>query len=324
MSDTSDTTTGTTTEEITNTILSLLNRPDDPALLEAQALLARRIASSAAIAPVRVPAPQNITEMGGYLNLLERAGEETTRLQAVSAALGLAGPLDAPHQPGGPDIGFTRLDGLRVTEAAQAVAPAQIEVRMDFAGPLKTAVDGLAARGFELPLLNPRVPLPAFDAAVPDAAAMMALLGRSLRIAPSVALSDPAVDSVLVVNGASGIEVHLRQVIPTTTQAGDVAQATLDVFTCDGSSCTSADTDLLAEPLAPALAVAGWFPGPRSVPTTLSEPGDWTLFFNATGLIIGESTFGDELARLHPGHLIAASSARHALPAVWDGIAFVM
>lgn len=312
------------TDTITETIVSLLKEPDDPALLEAQALLARRIASSAAIAPIRVPEPQNITEMGGYLNLLERAGEDTTRLQAISAALGLAGPLDTPLHAGGPDLGFTKLDNLRVTDAAMAAAPAEIELRTDFAGPLKTALDGLRVRGFELPLLNPRVPLPATDAAVPDAMGMMALLGRSLRLVPSLALTDPTVDGLLVVDGAAAIEVHLRQVDTAAAQAGAVADVALDVFTCDATSCNQANTTVKAEPLAPALAVAGWFPGPRSAPTTLTDAGEWTHFINATGLVIGESTFGEELARLYPGHVIAASAARHVLPAVWDGSAFSM
>lgn len=311
-------------EAITARILELMSSPDDPALAEAQALLARRIASSAALAPVRVPAPLNITEMGGYFNLLEQAGEETMRLQAVSAALGLAGPLDVPYRSGGPDIGFAGIDGLRITPAAQAAAPARIEVRMDFAGPLRAALERLRARGFELPLLDPRTPLPAEDRPVSTSAEMMALLGRQLRIAPATALRDPASDGVLVVDGPSGIELHLRRVDDGAPQAGEVAEVDVTAFTCTTTSCSSAEVSLRAEPLAPVLAVAGWFPGPRSAPVTLGDQGEWGTFLNATGLVSGESTFGGELARLHPGYLIAASGARHVLGATWNGTEFVL
>ena len=312
----------TTTQALTNKILELMSTPDDPALSEAQALLARRIASSAALAPVRVPAPANITEMGGYLNLLERAGEDTLRLQAISAALGLAGPMDTPYNPGGPDIGFAKIDGLRVTDAAKTAAPAQIEVRMDLSGPLKTAMSAIEARGFELPLLTTRTPLPAEDATAPDAGMMMKLTGRCLRVSPATALKDPATDGVVVVNGGGGIEVHLRQVDSGAADAGSVVQATIDAFTCDATSCTPASVSLLVEPLAPFLAVAGWYKGPRSAPSTLSDQGDWDTFYCATGLVAGETTFGEELARLYPGHLIAASAARHVLGATWDGTEF--
>lgn len=310
------------TDSITATVLELLKQPDDPALMEAQALLARRIATSSALSAARIPPPQNITEVGGYLNLLEAAGESTMRLQAVAGALGLAGPMDTPYRPGGPDLGFGSLDGLRTTSQAQAAAPATIEMRTDFVGAFSVALTRLRDLGLELPVLSTRSALPAYEETVNDSAALMDLVGRRLRIAPSTALLDPTTDGVLIVNGASSIEVHLRRVDDNAPQAGDVVPVSVDVFTCTDTACSSAATTLRAQPLAPVLAVAGWFPGPRSAPQSLGEPGDWTSFFNATGLIAGETTYGDELSRLFSGPQIAASGVRHRVGAVWNGTEF--
>ncbi|MEO1171631.1 MAG: hypothetical protein AAFX94_06225 [Myxococcota bacterium] len=311
-----------TADAITSTVLELLKTPDDPALAEAQALLARRIATSSALSAARIPPPQNITEVGGYLNLLEAAGEDTLRLQAVAGALGLAGPMDTPFRPGGPDIGFASIDGLRITSQAQAAAPPTIEVRADFSGPLETVLTRVRGLGLELPLLSTRSPLPAYDQPITDQDALMELIGRRLRIAPSTALIDPTTDGVLVANGASGIEVHLRRVDDGAAQAADVAEVTLDTFICSDTECSPLSLTSHAEPLAPLLAVAGWFPGPRSAPQTLSTPGAWDSFYNATGLVVGETTYGDELSRIFTGPQIAASGARHRLGAVWNGTEF--
>ena len=42
--------------------------------------------------PFAIPPPLNITEIGGYLNLLQELGQEEIRSGAVASALGVAGP----------------------------------------------------------------------------------------------------------------------------------------------------------------------------------------------------------------------------------------
>ena len=44
--------------------------------------------------PSRIPSPLNITQVGGYLNLIER--DPVLRAQVLSSALGVAGPNPMP------------------------------------------------------------------------------------------------------------------------------------------------------------------------------------------------------------------------------------
>ena len=50
-----------------------------PEIQSAQAMLLRRLATQGDVIPSRIPAPRNITEVGGYLNLLETLGETRMR-----------------------------------------------------------------------------------------------------------------------------------------------------------------------------------------------------------------------------------------------------
>src|SRR5947209_19360545 len=73
-------------------IAELLKTGASPDILEAQRLLLRRLALEGDVLPSRVPAPRNITEVGGYINLLTTLGQAATRDQMLAAALGVAGP----------------------------------------------------------------------------------------------------------------------------------------------------------------------------------------------------------------------------------------
>lgn len=50
-------------------------------------LILKRIATETDIRPARVPAPMNITEIGGYYNLIKK--DEKLRLQLLASVLGL-------------------------------------------------------------------------------------------------------------------------------------------------------------------------------------------------------------------------------------------
>lgn len=47
----------------------------------------RRIAEESEVKPSRIPAPLNITEVGGYINLLEQIDAPTPELQAMKAKM---------------------------------------------------------------------------------------------------------------------------------------------------------------------------------------------------------------------------------------------
>lgn len=312
---------GSDSTAITQAIIELLTQPTDPDLAEAQALMARRIATSAAITPSRIPAPGSITVVGGYLNLLERAGEDVLRLQAIAGALGLAGPLDLRYQTAGPALFFTTRSNLRVTAEAQQAAPTHIEIRSDFALAWDAMASVLAARGLELPVLRTSVPLPDFGQPVPTD--LLEVVGRSLTLVPGLALTDPATDTFVIVENADGDpEVHLRQVTTDTPDAGSVAEVTVSAQTCDASSCSLSDVTLHLEHLGPHMAAAGWFPTALAAPTSLGDDGGYTRWRNVTGLVAGETTLGDELGRLYAPDRVAASALRDHLAWRWDGTTF--
>lgn len=60
--------------------------------MQAQAILLRRLALQGDVTGSRVPPPQNITEIGGYLNYLENLNQPEMRAQALAGILGVAGP----------------------------------------------------------------------------------------------------------------------------------------------------------------------------------------------------------------------------------------
>jgi hypothetical protein len=47
----------------------------------------RRIAEESEVKPSRIPAPLNITEVGGYINLLEQIDAPTPELKAMKARM---------------------------------------------------------------------------------------------------------------------------------------------------------------------------------------------------------------------------------------------
>lgn len=52
-------------------------------------LMMKRIATEGTVIASRIPAPRNITEVGGYLNLLASLGEDEMRRQMIASALGV-------------------------------------------------------------------------------------------------------------------------------------------------------------------------------------------------------------------------------------------
>ena len=73
----------------------------------------------------------------------------------------------------------------------------------------------------------------------------------------------------------------------------------------------------------PLLGAAGWHHETPSAPVSLGDQGRWDRFDNVTGLIAGETRFGDALRMLFTEPELVASSVRERLEDRWDGSRFV-
>jgi hypothetical protein len=316
---------GSAEQRAIDALTRILESAIAPDMLEAQQLILRRLATSGDLFPSRIPPPRNITEVGGYLNLIQ--ADPVLTAQALASALGVAGPNPSPgFAPTLPPLYYVTVPNDRPAGTAQAGTPVQIGVRSDFATAFTSARDALHAAGVTLPALGTSRPLPPVALGVAPPTDLLPYLGRLLELVPGAALIDPAVDPLAVGQAAgTGPQVVVaRQVDASAPAAGDLTPAPWSLWTCDTSACTQGTvTDRFLE-LAPVLNAAGWYcQEPLASPTSLGAPGGWNRWTNLTGLVAGTSTFGDELRLLHPIGTISASSVRERLDWVWDGTAFV-
>jgi hypothetical protein len=75
--------------DLRSLVIKLLEQEASPEAIEIRNLIMRRVALESDIKPSRIPAPLNITEVGGYYNLLAKLNEETMLRQMLSSVLGL-------------------------------------------------------------------------------------------------------------------------------------------------------------------------------------------------------------------------------------------
>jgi hypothetical protein len=309
-----------------NALVDALRNATSPEMMQAQLILARRLALEGDVFPSRVPAPRNITEVGGYLNLLDTLDEPGLRDQVLAATLGVAGPNPAPGWlPTAPPLEFVRVANDRPAGPRQAAITVSYTVRSDFAPALAAAVQAIHDRGCTLPV-QPRPLLLPDATASPSADDMLAAVGRTLDLVPSAALYDPDADPLAVGrrNGTSDPdEVCARQVDTSAPHAGDVTAESWDSWQCTSASCARVTGTRTLLPLTPILNGAGWYQTALVAPSSLAAGGTWSHWTNVTGLVAGSSRFGDELKLLYTPDEIAASSLRDRLHWTWDGSALV-
>ena len=70
-------------------LLEFLKQEASEEAVKIRNLMMRRIATEGTVTASRIPAPKNITELGGYINLLTSLGEDEMRRQTIAAALGV-------------------------------------------------------------------------------------------------------------------------------------------------------------------------------------------------------------------------------------------
>jgi hypothetical protein len=328
--DTTVDTTDASFASLMDALVELIKSGVRPDVLEAQRLLLQRLALQGDVFPSRIPAPLNITQIGGYLNLLETAGLNEMRASAVASALGIAAPSPAGEILSGVvPVGFVQIANDRPAGPAQPSIPPQLSIRADFHAPLLSAMAVIHAAGCALPLRAPRAVLPA---SVPGAAAVgvdidlvLAALGRLLEVFPGTVLGDAAVDPLAIARFETPATDPLRLVARELDGGTLVAEASWVAMRASSAAVVS-DPPALRRFLdvAPVLSVAGWIhPSPVVLPVNSSARGTLVRFVNLTGLVIGESTLGGELALLYPAAAVARSALSGLTGYRWDGATFV-
>ena len=319
-------TTSTADERAIDALTRIMESAISPEMLEAQQIILRRLALSGDLFPSRVPPPRNITEVGGYLNLI--ADDPILRAQVLASALGVAGPNPAPGwEPVLPALYYASRANDRPPGSAQPSTPVQIGVRSDFVGAFDGARATIHGLGATIPVLAMSGLLPPATPGAGEAPPdhLLPYLGRTLDLVPSAALVAPATDALAVgqLGGAGPQLVVARQLDPGAPNAAAVPTAAWSMWTCDAATCTQSTVSAAFVDLAPILNGAGWYqPTPLAAPTSLAAPGGWNHWTNITALVPGVTRFGDELRLLHPMGVIAASSVRERLDWVWDGTMF--
>lgn len=293
-----------------------------PEIQSAQAMLLRRLATQGDVIPSRIPAPLNISEVGGYFNLLTTLDEQRMRREMLGSALGLASgvPIDVGDTP--PPMTLTRLATQRPDTDAGASVPLSVGVRADVAPGLSAALTAVAADGGMLPLWSPPPVLPGPTAGDPSP---LPWLGRELWVAPSVAAVDPEHDPVIL-GRASGDAPGYRLGIRVAD--GTAGAPTLDWtgLAWDAPSGSFVERVLGATPALPIeTALAGTAFRAHRIGVAPASRADlaWARLTAPAGLVPGVSRLGDELALLWTTAQVAASAFAPHLDRLWDGTAFV-
>ncbi|WP_171233904.1 hypothetical protein [Ruegeria sp. HKCCA4812] len=314
-------------ESLAEAIINILETTNSPAIQRAREVIAHRLAIAGDIAPSRIPAPRNITEIGGYINLLSEYGEAEQRARMIAAALGIAGPQISLPQPGAvPPLSFVTLDGARPAGPQQPSFPLTYTIRSDFVPAFDNAVQEITIRGGAVPILTPVRILPAAGSApATDGSAQLALIGRTLSLAPTAALHAVATDplSLSRPTAGGGFEVMVRVIDAAAPIAGTIAAENWTSWECDASACTEVDSNDARFALTPLLNAAGWHqPADPGNPTSLSNPGTWAEWRNITGLVPGVTRFADELQLQYSAEMLITSPVFNQLDNVWTGSEF--
>lgn len=313
-------------QQVIDALLEVLKGATSPDMMQAQVMLMRRLALTGDVIPSRVPAPRNITEVGGYINLLATLEQPELRAQVLAAILGVAGPNPPTGWfPTAPTLFFVARANDRPPGPQQATVPVEFTIRSDFASAFDAALKAIHERGCALPVLSPVRGLPRVNGSAAPPSDLLLYLGRTLDFVPSSALNDPDADALALaqVDGAGSLEVVARQLDSNAPQAAAVAAASWTAWQCDIAACQQTTASRTYLPLTPILNNAGWYQPVPSSPQTLSQPGTWARWTNITGLVAGVTRYSDELQLLYSQAEIVATSLRECLHWVWNGTDFV-
>ncbi|HEY3528010.1 MAG TPA: hypothetical protein VGK78_02590 [Nocardioides sp.] len=307
-------------DDLMGVLTGLIGSASSPEIRQAQVLLLQRLALEGDVIPSRIPAPANITQIGGYLNLLTALGQDDMRTQMLGATLGLAGSLPLPgldQQPPPLSLAVVSND---VPPGSTGVA-ATVTMRSDLVSGLATALQTVHTAGGLLPLSAPAA-LPPVGSAAFDP---LLHLGRAVLAAPVVTLVDPQTDAVVLGRAASDTGTSYR--LAVRVRSGTTGASTED-WTClmwDAVSASYAEQTVSGATLLPietALSGSGLMAvRPSGVPSGRNDLA-WARLADVAGLLPGVTRLGDELALVYSKRQIAASAFAPMVDFVWDGGAF--
>jgi len=232
--------TGSPAADALASLIEIMRSANSPEMWQAQTVLLRRLALQGDVVPSRVPAPKNITEIGGYLNLLGKLDEPEMRAQTLAGILGVAGP----NPPLGwtstlPPLTMTAIANDRPEGAWQPLIPLTVQIRSDFATALQQALTSIRERGGTLPLMAPPSALPPAGLGVTAPEDVLPYLGRVLQIVPGTALTDPAVDPIVLARAQASSDpfAAASRVLAPGTVA--VPAANWDALQCNAAACAA-------------------------------------------------------------------------------------
>jgi IPT/TIG domain len=313
-------------EDILHALADILRTGTDPEILEAQRILVRRIALEGNVIDSRIPPPKNITEVGGYVNLLATLGQTDTRNQALASALGVAGAASSIGLTAdGARLAFVGMPNDRPSGVAQPTFTTSISIRSDMADALALALQRIHGLGCALPLYTPprMLPMPAPGQMLqPD---LLLVLGRVLQVAPAALLADPARDPLAIARLSSDPPDRWQLVAQEIDGKSLISLASWVAYQAtDADVSTAPVAPRRYIPIAPILADAGWYSTqPFHAPNSAVSQGSLPRLINITGLIRGHTRLGDELLLLYPSASIMASALAGTLSWIWDGTTFV-
>ena len=270
-----------------------------------------------------MPAPLDITQIGGYLNLLTDLKETAMRSQVLAGILGVAGPVNqAGWVSAKPPYTFSMLPNDRPSGALQETLPTVVPMRSDFVHAFLAAMQTLHNEGCMLPLYAGPSSLPTTVLDPTTPVDPMPYVGRVLQLAP-MAFSDPMSDPVVLARNAGSTD--LFQVALNSNGLASVAVPANDYDALKSGSTTltaTSLTDVKLVYLNPILASAGFYPAdPLPQPASTTDYA-WTMYTSVAGLIPGKTRLGDELACLYSWTAIGASIFSSMTSWVWNGTAF--
>jgi hypothetical protein len=313
------------TSQIVQSLLTMAQAATSPDALEAQNMLLRRMALEGDVVGSRIPPPRNISEIGGYINLLATLKENTMREQALAGILGVAGPAQplgwiSNTQP----LSMVATPNDRPPVPAQHSFPLTVLVRSDFVAPVQNALKTIHSYGATLPLVSPSVillPPGGTGSTIPNN--LLFYLGRMLTIAPPAGLVNPAGDPIalLAPSGTATDFSLVAQVLNAATF--HVPAADVNAVQCTPTTQTIIQlSQYQSVPIAPILAAAGFYSAsPFPVPLNTTNLS-WTSLYNVTGLIAGQTRLEDELSLLYRQDQIANSALAAMLNWTWNGSTF--
>lgn len=314
----------TATADAVNSLIDVIDKGTAPPMLEAQRILMERIALEGDVIPSRIKPPSNITEIGGYINLLESLNEKDAQAEMISSILGIAG---ANYGPGAfaepPPVAFARIPNDRPDGPAQMSIPTHVTVRADFVDAFQAAMKSLHDAGCMLPLLSPVRSLPAAIPGTQPSVDVLSILGRAIDVVPAVVAADPDHDALAFARKPPGGTAPYALVARELDGGTSVASDTWEALKCDATACTASSSARQYQPIAPLLAPAGWYPQTvYTAPASATSLGSLTRFINVTGLVKGVTKLVDELNVLYTRAQVGQSALASQLDYLWDGTTF--